>query len=735
MKNTPRRSRPRSWARLLHFIAPLLAFVLASALPSGALAAGEPPDDAGITRTPPRLSLINGEVSFWRPGDEDWSAARTNLPLAPGDELYTSSGGNLELQIGPRAFVRAGSETQIGLENQEPDFLQFRVTGGTAALDLRTLEPGHTVELDTPNAAFTVEHTGYYRIDVTEDRTIFISRRGGSAALTTAVGETSGIGPNQRVVVEGVEQPQVLAYNAPDLDAWDSWNYARTDSLLASSGTRYVAGDVYGAHDLDRYGQWQTEPTYGPVWFPNDEPADWAPYSSGIWVPDPDYGWTWVDDAPWGWAPYHYGRWVHVRNRWCWAPGPIVARPYYAPALVAFFGGGGVSVGVGIRGPDIGWIALGWGEPVLPWWGPPRFVGHPWWGGWGGPRHTTIINIHNYENIRYPRAIIGIPRDRFGRERVERGRLRNIEPQHLTPIHGRLPVPTSAFRPPTSGQVAHPRPAERNRPVVATRPPRRPPNLVPAGAAPRPAPHLVRPPSSQEMRGRRPAPAVGEPGARPEAQPPTRLRQLPPAARSRSGNPASPAERPQQQQRNPQAPAAPAPREQSQPPPVNQLHREAPQRPPAREMNRESPHRPPAPEVRREQPQPRAAEPARQAPPAAAPAPPSSDMRRPPRQAPPAAAPAPPSDVQRPPRQAPQPEVRRPAREAPPAPADAAPPPRVQRRVAPVERPPARQMQQPQQRAPQRAPAFEPQGSSPPPSRDRHSEGGPTGNRPTQKQH
>ena len=82
-------------------------------------------------------------------------------------------------------------------------------------------------------------------------------------------------------------------------------------------------------------------PTYGAVWVPRGVAVGWAPYSTGRWVYDPYYGWTWVDDAPWGWAPYHYGRWVHVSGYWGWCPGPIVARPYYSPALVAFYGGGG----------------------------------------------------------------------------------------------------------------------------------------------------------------------------------------------------------------------------------------------------------------------------------------------------------------------------------------------------------------------------------------------------------
>jgi hypothetical protein len=76
-----------------------------------------------------------------------------------------------------------------------------------------------------------------------------------------------------------------------------------------------------------------------------------------------------VDTAPWSWAPYHYGRWVSVSGFWAWAPGPVVARPVYAPALVAFFGGPSVGVCFSIGSSVVGWVALGWGEPLLPWWG------------------------------------------------------------------------------------------------------------------------------------------------------------------------------------------------------------------------------------------------------------------------------------------------------------------------------------------------------------------------------
>ena len=83
----------------------------------------------------------------------------------------------------------------------------------------------------------------------------------------------------------------------------------------------------------------------------------WAPYRFGHWAYVGPWGWTWVEDEPWGFAPFHYGRWAFVNNGWFWVPGPVVVRPVWAPALVAFVGGGPgfhFSAGVGV-----GWFPLG----------------------------------------------------------------------------------------------------------------------------------------------------------------------------------------------------------------------------------------------------------------------------------------------------------------------------------------------------------------------------------------
>lgn len=486
-----------------------------------ALAADAPPPPPGSEVTPPRLSFVDGTVSFWRPGAEDWAPARVNTPLAEGDALYAGDRANLEIQVGPRQFVRAAERTALGIVNIEPDFLQLKVTSGHASLDLRSVPAGHTVELDTPNAVFTIEHPGYYRVVVADDATHFITRRGGRATATLAQGAPQTVAASEEIVVRGTS---VETYAAPELDAWDRWNYARTDYEIEALSARYVSPGTYGVGVLDQHGSWRVVPPYGAVWIPQRVAPGWAPYTAGSWIWDPSYGWTWVDEAPWGWAPFHYGRWVFVNEYWAWAPGPVILRPVYAPALVAFFNlGPDVSVRVGIGGPAFGWVALGWGEPLRPWWGRPGFHGVPWWGGWGGPRvvnnvvieRTTVVNVNTivYQHTRTPRALVAVSEKQFGGGPVRGVRPAQVRQQEIAHVVAAPPVrPGAASFVPERRATIHPPANVASRPVVATRSPRD------ASAQAR----VVAPPSRPDASAPAPRPSFGEKGierARPQ-QPP-----------------------------------------------------------------------------------------------------------------------------------------------------------------------------------------------------------------------
>jgi hypothetical protein len=160
--------------------------------------------------------------------------------------------------------------------------------------------------------------------------------RGGANAYRVSASEEG--------VFSGLDELYAQIAPVAPRTAFETWANERAEREDSSVSSRYVSNDVIGHEDLDDYGDWLHEPSYGYVWRPRYVSHDWAPYRFGQWVWVSPWGWTWLDDARWGFAPFHYGRWAQVQNRWCWVPGPRHVRPVYAPALVGWTGGAPLGV-------------------------------------------------------------------------------------------------------------------------------------------------------------------------------------------------------------------------------------------------------------------------------------------------------------------------------------------------------------------------------------------------------
>ena len=105
--------------------------------------------------------------------------------------------------------------------------------------------------------------------------------------------------------------------------------------------------------------------------------------------------------------------------------------------------------------PLVGWVALGWGEPVVPWWGRPGFIHEPSWRGWGGPRvvnnvvvtNTTVVNVQNinvYRNAGVRNAVVVVNENRFGRGPITSAREARVDEKSLHVTHE---APQIAARP------------------------------------------------------------------------------------------------------------------------------------------------------------------------------------------------------------------------------------------------------------------------------------------------
>ena len=411
-----------------------IRFFLAAALSLLATGAyADPPGRVG------RLNHIAGTVSF-APAEapEAWSQAVLNRPLIGGDRLWTDHASRAELHVGPTA-VRLAPYTSLDIVHLDDDRLQMRLAQGSANLRVRDLDANDVVEVVTPAGTMVVRAPGSYRLSAEPGAgALRASVHSGEAEIFT--GSHRFLVPAGQIATYAHGAPphyEVAAYEPSDeFDRWSADRDRREDALVA---TRYVSPHMTGYEDLDAYGSWRTVPEYGAVWIPARVAPDWAPYRDGHWAWVAPWGWTWIDDAPWGFAPSHYGRWVRVYDHWAWAPGPIVRRPVYAPALVAFVGGSNWSVSLH-SGPAVGWFPLGWREPYRPWYR-------------ASDVHVRRVNVTHVTNIHYtevrhvhrdrPDAVTVVRRQDFVSARpISRSRFRvaNSELARAEVLRDRLPA-------------------------------------------------------------------------------------------------------------------------------------------------------------------------------------------------------------------------------------------------------------------------------------------------------
>jgi hypothetical protein len=310
-----------------------------------------------------RLNFSEGSISFRPAGEDDWVTGVPNRPMVSGDDLWADEDSRAEVHVGSAA-IRLGSKTGITFLALDDHTTQIRLAQGSLILRVRHVDDDDNYEIDTPNIAFSLLQPGEYRVDVSEDGSQSITTVWHGRGRVTGGGDTYAVVANQSATFTGGDPLDYQVAQLPDRDDLDTWAFERDDSEDRADSANYVSREMTGYEDLDEYGDWSYVAGYGPCWRPRAVVLGWAPYRFGHWIYVGRWGWTWVEDEPWGFAPFHYGRWAFVNNGWFWVPGPVVVRPIWAPALVAFVGGGpGFRFSAGL---GVGWFPLAPGEVYLP---------------------------------------------------------------------------------------------------------------------------------------------------------------------------------------------------------------------------------------------------------------------------------------------------------------------------------------------------------------------------------
>jgi len=407
------------------------------------LALADPPARVG------RLALVENGVNFRVDRSDAGGPASINWPISSGAEVDTERRGRAEIWVGSTAFRLAGS-SELHFPVVDDRQISAQLLSGTLTVSILERGQSDDVTVQTPEGRVSFAGPGRYRIDVQGDHTELTTQAGrasfddGERRQPVAAGEKASFYGGGRVQID----------NDEGQDAFDRWVAARENAALANAGPRHVSPAMTGYQDLDAYGDWQALPDYGAVWYPRAVADDWAPYRFGRWVWIAPWGWTWVDRAPWGFAPFHYGRWVQVGGRWGWVPGTYVARPVYAPALVAWIGSPGWSISFSFgSAPAVGWFPLAPREVYVP-------------GFRASPTYVRQINVTHVHDVKIvdralrdgpsrpyayrdqPRAVTVVPAQHLREGRpITAGELGRHESRELTRAPQARAVPDSTWLP------------------------------------------------------------------------------------------------------------------------------------------------------------------------------------------------------------------------------------------------------------------------------------------------
>ena len=125
-----------------------------------------------------RVSLLKGEVSLKRSGEDDWEEARLNAPLVEGDLLATGRDSRLEIQVDARNFVRLGPDSVLKVVTLRDEGIALSLSEGTATVRLARFDKDKEYfEVDAPATTVAAERTGQDRLDVDRDGSVRVTVR------------------------------------------------------------------------------------------------------------------------------------------------------------------------------------------------------------------------------------------------------------------------------------------------------------------------------------------------------------------------------------------------------------------------------------------------------------------------------------------------------------------------------------------------------------------------------
>ncbi len=297
-----------------------------------------------------RIKFLEGDAQIKRSDQEKWERATLNLPVVEGDEITTGENTKLELQFDKNNHLRLAGNSYLKIVNLQDEGIAVSLSQGSLHLTILEFDKDKGYfEIDAPKTTVAVQKKGSYRIDAGDETNkevrVVVSKWGQARVYSDDSGFFLKNGRSAKLSLEGEYAGEWETSRSSrwgdDFDKWTAERDAIIERNLRNSyNQRYYGNNIYGADDLNDYGEWVYSRGYGHVWRPYNSSisryANWSPYRYGHWRWLTYYGWTWVNDEPWGWATYHHGRWIHTNGYWVWSPYSNArrSRSFWRPAIV-----------------------------------------------------------------------------------------------------------------------------------------------------------------------------------------------------------------------------------------------------------------------------------------------------------------------------------------------------------------------------------------------------------------
>lgn len=285
-----------------------------------------------------RLSHISGTVFIQRAAEMGSEEGEINMPISEGDRIGTMD-GRAEIYIHRGKFIRLDHNTKIDflkLQDKTNDIIQLRIWSGNVYVHAQRLEEEKNIEVHTTDVSLYILDRGTYRIDVREnmETEVFVFSGVLEAALDTG---SFLVKDEQRIeAIDGRSTSKPSGFIVSIEDSFDKWNYDRDQSWNIHLAERRLPDDLEDfENELEEYGDWAYEESYGNVWIPGGVGPGWIPYTNGRWIWLASSGWTWLPYEPWGWVTSHYGRW-HWNSGWGWY---WIPTNLWGPAWVSWYSG------------------------------------------------------------------------------------------------------------------------------------------------------------------------------------------------------------------------------------------------------------------------------------------------------------------------------------------------------------------------------------------------------------